>query len=85
MYTIQPKKVIILNILDILKKYTDDNHTLTQKEIQDKLETEYLMKIERKAVKRNLMELIDCGYDIDYDESKPIVKFHIISAQTICR
>ncbi|MGE9883853.1 helix-turn-helix transcriptional regulator [Blautia obeum] len=69
MYTKQPKKMLIMNILDILKKYTDENHRLSQKEIRDILEQEYDMKAERKAIKRNLMNLIDSGYDIEYSES----------------
>ena len=69
MYTKQPKKMLIMNILDILKKYTDENHRLSQKEIMDILEQEYDMKAERKAIKRNLMNLIDSGYDIEYSES----------------
>ena len=28
----QPKKILILNILDNLRKYTDKDHTLSQKE-----------------------------------------------------
>jgi hypothetical protein len=28
------------------------------------------MKVERKAIKRNLMDLIDFGCDINYDETK---------------
>ena len=62
MYTKQPKKMIIINILDILKRYTDENHRLSQREIMDILEREYDMKVDRKAVKRNLMNLIDFGY-----------------------
>lgn len=69
MYTKQSKKMLIMNILDILKKYTDENHRLSQKEIMDILEQEYDMKAERKAIKRNLMNLIDSGYDIEYSES----------------
>ena len=38
MYTKQPKKMIIINILDILKRYTDENHRLSQREIMDILE-----------------------------------------------
>lgn len=34
-YTIPPKKMIIINILDILKRYTDENHRLSQKQIAD--------------------------------------------------
>lgn len=74
MYTKQPKKMLIMNILDILKKYTDENHRLSQKEIMDILEQEYDMKAERKAIKRNLMNLIDSGYDIEYSESIRINK-----------
>ena len=48
-----------MNILDILKRYTDENHRLSQKDIQDILEREYDMTVERKAVKRNLMNLIE--------------------------
>lgn len=66
MYAKSPKKLIIINILDILKRYTDENHRLSQKDIQDILEREYDMKVDRKAVKRNLMNLIEFGYNINY-------------------
>ena len=69
MYTLQPKKLLILNILSILRRCTDAEHRLSQKEIAKLLETEYSMKVDRKAVKRNLMDLIDCGYPISYSES----------------
>jgi predicted DNA-binding transcriptional regulator YafY len=58
-----------MNILDILKRYTDENHRLSQKEIQEILEREYDMKLDRKAIKRNLMNLIEFGYDVNYSES----------------
>ena len=74
MYTIPPKKMIIINILDILKRYTDADHRLSQKEIADILEKEYSMKVDRRAVKRNLMNLIDFGYNIEYSESVRMVK-----------
>jgi len=64
MFAKSPKKLIIMNILDILKRYTDENHRLSQKEIRDILEREYDMTVERKAVKRNLMNLIEFGYNI---------------------
>ena len=69
MYTKQPKRNINLNILDILRKYTDENHRLSQREIADILKNEYDMTVERKAIKRNLMNLIECGYYIEYSES----------------
>ncbi len=74
MYTKQPKKLLIINILEILKRYTDENHRLSQKEIVELLESEYDMKADRKSVKRNLMNLIDFGYDIEFSESIRINK-----------
>lgn len=64
-----PKKVLLLNILDILRRYTDADHRLSQKDIADILRTEYNMTAERKAVKRNLMNLIDFGCEIEYSEA----------------
>ena len=69
MYTKQPKKMLIMNILDILRKHTDEDHRLSQQEIMRLLESEYDMKADRKAVKRNLINLIDWGYNIEYSES----------------
>lgn len=74
MYTIQPKKLLIMNILDILKRYTDADHRLSQKEIAEILQSEYSMTVDRKSVKRNLMDLIDFGYEIEYSESVRMVK-----------
>lgn len=69
MYTKQPKKLLIMNILDILRRYSDADHRLSQKDIMEILETEYEMTADRKAIKRNLMNLIDFGYDLEYSES----------------
>lgn len=68
MYVPQPKKLLILNILDILRRYSDENHRLSQKDIIDKLSSEYTMKADRKAVKRNLMNLLDFGFQLEYNE-----------------
>ena len=59
---------MILYILDILQKYTDEEHRLSQKEIQDILRREYEMTVDRKAVKRNLLNLIEYGSNIEYRE-----------------
>lgn len=69
MYTKQPKKLLIFNILDILRRYSDEDHRLSQKEIADILKTEYNMTVDRKAIRRNILNLIDCGYNIEYSES----------------
>ena len=67
------KKNTIINILDILKKYTDEDHRLSQKEIAEILRNEYNMTIDRKSVKRNLSNLLEFGYPIEYSESVRMV------------
>ena len=63
----RPKKMINMYILDILKHYTDAEHPMTQKEIQQKLESDYDMVVDRKAIKANLEDFINDGtYNIDY-------------------
>ena len=69
MYDVPPKKMLILNILDILKKYSDENNRLSNKKIREKLKSEYSQTVDRKAIKRNLDNLIDFGYDIEYSET----------------
>ena len=73
MYTKQPKKMLIINILDILKKHTDENHRLSQKDIISILKNEYNMTANRKAVRRNILDLIDFGYEIEYSEAVRMV------------
>ena len=60
------KKIIILYILNILKKYTDVNHPMTQQDIADKLQSDYGMTVNRATVKRNVADLIDAEYSIGY-------------------
>lgn len=64
-----PKKLLIMNILEILKRYTDVDHRLSQKEIVEILRKEYDMVVDRKAIRRNILNLIDCGYNIEYSET----------------
>ena len=67
------KKIIILYILQILRKYTDADHTMTQQQIAEKLRSDYGLEINRATVKRNISDLIDAGYDIQYTE---VVRSH---------
>ena len=69
----QPKKMLIMNILDILRKYSDADHRLSQKDIEDILENEYGMIVDRKSIRRNILELIGFGYEIEYSESVRMV------------
>ena len=66
MTDMQPKKMIILDILDILRKHTDEYHRLSQQQIQNLMESEYGMKVDRKTVRRNLSRLIEFGFPIKY-------------------
>ena len=68
MYEKQSKNTLILNILQILEKYSDVNHKLTQKDIIALLKSEYDMDVERKSILRNINNLIEAGYEISYDE-----------------
>ncbi len=69
----QPKKLLIINILDILKRYSDENHRLSQREIAEILRKEYGMTADRKAIRRNLISLMECGYNIEYSETLRMV------------
>lgn len=69
----QPKKLLIMNILDILRKYTDADHRISQKDIIDVLKNKYNMVADRKAVRRNIMNLMDLGYNIEYKETVRMV------------
>lgn len=64
----QPKKLIIMNILDILRRYTDADHRLSQQDILKILHDDYNMDVGRKAIKRNLDDLIEFGYEIEFTE-----------------
>ena len=57
------KKLLVLYILDILQKYTDEEHRLSQKEILEILRKEYEMIVDRKTVRRNLLNLME--YDCE--------------------
>ena len=81
MYTLQPKKLLILNILDILRRYSDPEHRLSQKDIESILGKDYSMKADRKAIKRNLMNLIDFGCEISFTET---VRTGKTGEETLC-
>ena len=68
MDTLKPKKPLLL-ILEILRKYTDENHRLSQKDIADILKNEYGLKVDRKTVRRNITALLELGYPIEYSEA----------------
>jgi predicted DNA-binding transcriptional regulator YafY len=63
----QAKKLYILYILEILRKYSDDRHRLRQQDIIDIMQKDYDVSCERKAVARNISDLQCLGYDIETD------------------
>ena len=66
MTDMQPKKMIILDILHILQKHSDKDHRLSQHDIQELLESEYGMKVDRKTISRNITTLVQCNFPIEY-------------------
>ena len=66
MTDMQPKKMIILDILHILQKHSDKEHRLSQHDIQELLVSEYGMKVDRKTISRNIIKLVQCNYPIEY-------------------
>lgn len=65
--SLEPKKLALLRILQILEQYSDFDHPLKQEDIARYLERDYGIVIERKAVGRNLSLLKEAGYDIASD------------------
>ena len=63
------RKKLSFAILEILRKYTDADHRLSQKDIIDILKTEYDMDADRKSVKRNITSLMEMGYEINFSEA----------------
>lgn len=65
----EKKKAAMLRILKILEDYTDYEHRISIQEIEELLVSKYEIELKRKAIKRNLEELCDMGYDIEYEIS----------------
>ncbi len=57
-------KIVALRILEVLTKYSDDLHELSAAKIIEYLSDLYSLKVERKAVYRDIAALEECGYDI---------------------
>ena len=62
---LEPKKSALIRIWQILHKYSDENHPLTQDDIATYLENDYGIVIERKAIGRNVSLLKEVGVDIE--------------------
>ena len=67
MNSLEPKKLALLRILQILEQYSDCDNPLKQEDIANYLDKDYGIVIERKAIGRNLSFLKEAGYDIASD------------------
>lgn len=65
MDNLEPKKLALLRILQILEDETDKEHPYTQAQIIKRLSEKYDITVERKAVGRNLSLLKEAGFGIE--------------------
>ncbi|MCR4746804.1 MAG: WYL domain-containing protein [Lachnospiraceae bacterium] len=70
----QSKKLSLFNTLEILKKYTDEDHRLSQTEIVGLLKRDYDMDVDRRTIKSNIMDLIELGYEIESQETTRMIR-----------
>ena len=68
MYATGNKKMLNMLILEILRKYSDEDHPLTQQEIIKLLDKNYGMECDRRSVKNNILSLKEMGYDISMEK-----------------
>ena len=61
----ESKKTLIFRIYQILEEYSDFEHPLTHQDIIEKLDRDYGIECERKAVGRNIACLKEMGFDIE--------------------
>ena len=64
---LEPKKLALLRIFQILEKYSDADHPLLQENIIRYLDDDYGIILERKAISRNLKLLKEAGFEIVSD------------------
>lgn len=68
MYATGNKKMLNMLILEILRVYSDEEHSLTQQEIIRLLDKNYGMECDRRSVKNNVISLKEMGYDISMEK-----------------
>ena len=67
MFATGNKKMLNMLILEVLRKYSDEDHSLTQQEIIKLLRQNYGMDCDRRSVKSNVELLKEMGYDISME------------------
>ncbi len=77
MYGTGNKKMLNMLILEILRNYTDEDHSLTQQEIIKLLELNYGMECDRRSVKNNVLSLKElgeeCGFEISMEKGYRLI------------
>lgn len=69
MNSLEPKKLALIRIWQILERYSDCNHPLTQDDIAAHLRDDYGIVIERKAIGRNIALLKEAGVEIESERN----------------
>ena len=62
----------VLYILNILRKYSDEEHLLSSNDISRLIDNEYKVKLDSRKIRRDINLLIETfGYDIEtYQDNK---------------
>lgn len=58
------KKILVYYVYEILRRYSDAEHPLSQGQIAQMVQQEFGMSCDRKAVARNILALQEAGFDI---------------------
>lgn len=66
------KKLLIIYIVEILRRFSDEDHPLSQQRILELLDSEYQMEVDRKSIRRNLLRLRDAGMPIFCREAERV-------------
>ena len=61
---LEPKKLALLRIWQILQKHSDYDHPMTHEDIIRHLSDDYGIEMERKAIGKNIADLREAGVDI---------------------
>lgn len=69
MDALEPKKLAIVRILQILQTESDETHPLKQEDIARHLNDDYGITVERKAIGRSISMLKEAGYEIESSRS----------------
>ncbi len=81
MYATGNKKMLNMLILEILTKYSDENHALTQQEIIKLLIQNYGIECDRRSVKNNVEYLKEMGYEISMDKGYRLLERNFDDAE----